>query len=62
MRCLRELRERQENFYWSEYNAFDAAKALDNVKRMTKIRQDCKAIFCDPADRRYYLLGNVSIW
>ena len=62
MRFLKQLREYQKNFYWGEYNALEAAKAVDRDKRVKQIRQDCKAVFQDPSDRRYYLVGDGKVW
>lgn len=62
MRFLRQLREYQKNFYWAEYNALETAKAVDRGKRVKQIRQDCKTVFSDPSDRRYYLIGDGKMW
>lgn len=59
---LAQLREYENNFYWGKYNAYDAARTNRADKRCRLIRQDCKSVFSNPADRRYHLINNAEIW
>lgn len=62
MSYLRRLREFRNSFYNGKLNAYLTARKNDAVKRQRKILQDCKAVFDNPSDRRYFMVNNSEVW
>lgn len=62
MSYLRRLREFRNSFYNGKLNAYDTARRNDDIKRQRRILQDCKTIFDNPADRRYFMVNSSEEW
>ena len=60
--CLRQFREVLRVYYYGKYNAFKAAQANRDDKRMRRFRQDAAMVFDDPDERYYHLIGNGEVW
>ena len=60
--CLRQFREVLRVYYYGKYNAFKAAQANRDDKRMRRFRQDAAMVFDDPDERYYHLIGNAEVW